>query len=716
MNNTVLVIGDCVAGMRAAVELLLQGFRVCLLGAEPSLGRRAMQADRDFPAGECAACSLQPLIVELVNNPNATILVSAGFLSLQGEPGEFTAEVTGKPAGSAGDSVRVTLDVGAVIVAARETGLAPCAGVFLCGPASATDEIGPSVVQACAAASRAAALLAPTGGRGLTPSSAGDLLPVKAADDPKIAVVIESGDAELADLLDLEALRGYTLELAGVERVEVTPCASDGAKIRELIATGDFNRMVVAGPSPVPHEPLFQRHVEQAGLNRYLLEMVNLHDQCARVHSSDRAAATQKAKILMKMGIARTRRLEPLDDLQVDINQACLVVGGSAGGVACAARLAEMGFRVHLVEEAPDPGRIPGNDHPLVRPLLAGFDGDDNVTVHAPATVKSVRGCVGDFKVDLAREGRQLTLAAGAIVVATATGVERGGSFEESLALERDHDGFYLSTQGILNLLDFSTEAIFNCGPARAELALEDQVVEGEAAASRAACFLAAPVMSKPPVISRVVDENCDGCAYCVDPCPTRTITLLEFMRRGEIKKVVQVNEATCIGCGICMSTCPKQGILVMHFKPEHFLEMVKGATDDNDNQPVIVCFCCNRCAYPGADEAGQKKIQYPPNVLIIRSVCSGMIHPNIIMDALSQMGADGVLLCGCHPGNCRSRAGIVKAQARAESIELLLEDFGLEQERFRLEFIAASEGAKFAQVVSEMTEELSALGPNPYK
>ena len=92
------------------------------------------------------------------------------------------------------------------------------------------------------------------------------------------------------------------------------------------------------------------------------------------------------------------------------------------------------------------------------------------------------------------------------------------------------------------------------------------------------------------------------------------------------------------------------------------------------------------------------------------------MIHPNIIMDALSQTGADGVLLCGCHPGNCRSREGIVKAQARAESIELLLEDFGLEQERFRLEFIAASEGHKFAQVVDEMTQDLVALGPNPYK
>jgi len=95
-------------------------------------------------------------------------------------------------------------------------------------------------------------------------------------------------------------------------------------------------------------------------------------------------------------------------------------------------------------------------------------------------------------------------------------------------------------------------------------------------------------------------------------------------------------------------------------------------------NEPVIISFCCSRCAYPGADAAGSAEIQYLAYIRIVRTVCSGMIHPNVIMDALTQ-GADGVLLCGCHPGNCRSREGIRKAQDRKEAIELMLEDFGLE-------------------------------------
>jgi F420-non-reducing hydrogenase iron-sulfur subunit len=95
--------------------------------------------------------------------------------------------------------------------------------------------------------------------------------------------------------------------------------------------------------------------------------------------------------------------------------------------------------------------------------------------------------------------------------------------------------------------------------------------------------------------------------------------------------------------------------------------------------------------------------------------MCSGMVHPNIVMDALSQ-GADGVLVCGCHIGDCHYQDGNKRAESRAEAIRLLLDDYGLESPRFRLEWISASEGPKFAKVVQEMTEELKALGPSPYR
>ena len=135
----------------------------------------------------------------------------------------------------------------------------------------------------------------------------------------------------------------------------------------------------------------------------------------------------------------------------------------------------------------------------------------------------------------------------------------------------------------------------------------------------------------------------------------------------------------------------------------------------DEEFEPLIIGFCCNWCSYAGADLAGVSRLQYPPNMRIVRVMCSGMVHPNLVIDALTK-GADGVIICGCHIGDCHYLEGNLKAESRKDAIELLLEDFGLEPERFRLEWVSASEGPRFAEVMRDMTEAVRALGPSPYK
>jgi len=136
---------------------------------------------------------------------------------------------------------------------------------------------------------------------------------------------------------------------------------------------------------------------------------------------------------------------------------------------------------------------------------------------------------------------------------------------------------------------------------------------------------------------------------------------------------------------------------------------------ENNEFEPLIIAFCCNWCSYAGADLAGISRIQYPTNIRIIRVMCSGMVHPNFVIEALTK-GADGVLMCGCHPGDCHYREGNLKAEKRAEAINLMLEDYGLEPERYRLEWVSASEAERFAGIVTGMVKELKSLGPNPFK
>ncbi len=135
----------------------------------------------------------------------------------------------------------------------------------------------------------------------------------------------------------------------------------------------------------------------------------------------------------------------------------------------------------------------------------------------------------------------------------------------------------------------------------------------------------------------------------------------------------------------------------------------------NNGFEPLIVTFCCNWCSYAAADLTGVSRIQYPSNIRIIRVMCSGMVHPNFVIEALTK-GADGVLVCGCHPGDCHYREGNLIAEKRAEAIKLMLSDYGLEEERFRLEWVSASESFRFAQVIKEMVEQVKKIGPNPFK
>ena len=127
--------------------------------------------------------------------------------------------------------------------------------------------------------------------------------------------------------------------------------------------------------------------------------------------------------------------------------------------------------------------------------------------------------------------------------------------------------------------------------------------------------------------------------------------------------------------------------------------------------EPKIVGFLCNWCSYTGADLAGTSRIHYAPNVRIIRVMCSARIDPTFVLKALHD-GADGVLICGCHPGDCHYINGNYRTAGRYPLMEKLLEQMGLEHGRVRLEWVSAAEGEKFQRVVTEFTEEIRALGP----
>lgn len=134
-----------------------------------------------------------------------------------------------------------------------------------------------------------------------------------------------------------------------------------------------------------------------------------------------------------------------------------------------------------------------------------------------------------------------------------------------------------------------------------------------------------------------------------------------------------------------------------------------------SDFEPKIVAFACNWCAYAAADLAGTSRMSYPPNVELIRVMCSGMVDPIYVLRAF-EMGFDGVLIAGCHPGDCHYISGNLKAEERVQTLQRLLHTLGLEDGQLRLEWCSTAEGEKFATTVTEFVADLKELGPSPFR
>jgi F420-non-reducing hydrogenase iron-sulfur subunit len=142
---------------------------------------------------------------------------------------------------------------------------------------------------------------------------------------------------------------------------------------------------------------------------------------------------------------------------------------------------------------------------------------------------------------------------------------------------------------------------------------------------------------------------------------------------------------------------------------------MISGGGTLPEFEPKLIGFLCNWCTYAGSDMAGTSRFQYPPNLRVIRVMCSGRVDPTFLLKAFAE-GADGVFVGGCHPGDCHYVAGNYKAERRIRLVQDLLEDLGIERERLLLRWISASEGERFATTVREFTETIKKLGPSPVK
>ena len=300
-------------------------------------------------------------------------------------------------------------------------------GIYVCGAFSGPKDIPDSVAQASGAAGKAAALLADERGTLVTKKEYPEEKDVTDK-EPRIGVFVCHCGINIGSVVDVPMVMEYASGLPGVVYAEANlyTCSQDTQKkIKEMIDEHDLNRVVVASCTPRTHEPLFQNTVREAGLNKYLFEMANIRDQCSWVHRLEPEAATEKAKALVRMAVAKASMLEPLPQPKIPVTPAALVIGGGLSGMTAALEIAKAGYEVHLVEKEKElGGHMKRIHHTLagVNPqeTLAKLNKDlqdhKNITIHLGETVEEVRGYIGNFESTL-KGGEEIKH--GAVVVAS---------------------------------------------------------------------------------------------------------------------------------------------------------------------------------------------------------------------------------------------------------------------------------------------------------
>ncbi len=234
---------------------------------------------------------------------------------------------------------------------------------------------------------------------------------------PKVGVYICHCGENIAGAVNIEEVKKFAEKLPDVVVVRdyLFMCSDPGQElIKEDIRKGLVDRVVVAACTPRTHEPIFRRACEEAGLNKYFFEMVNIRDQCSWAHWHEKEKATEKAKQLIAAGVAKARLLEPLEDRYVELNKDVLVIGGGIAGIFASLDLANAGFKVYLVEKSPSIGgnmakldkTFPTNDCSacILTPLMVEVANHPNIELITYAEVESVEGTVGNFRVKVRKK------------------------------------------------------------------------------------------------------------------------------------------------------------------------------------------------------------------------------------------------------------------------------------------------------------------------
>jgi heterodisulfide reductase subunit A len=269
--------------------------------------------------------------------------------------------------------------------------------------------------------------------------------------------------------------------------------------------------------------------------------------------------------------------------------------------------------------------------------------------------------------------------------------------------------GWFMEYHPKLRPMDSPTDGIFFAGACQGPKDIPSSVAQGSAAAARASRILHSDEWEIEPTVAVVWPDRCSSetkgraCGLCVKACPYGAVVLEEG-------KAAEIITAKCHGCGGCVAECPEDAITQLHYTDAQILAQMRAVLADKPEEK-IVAFRCHWCSYGGADLAGTSHFEYTANERGLRVMCSARMDTDFIYEAY-RLGAGAVLYSGCHPQDCHYITGQLIGAKRASRLKKIFDRMEMTEGRFRVEWISAAEGDKYARVLNEMQDVLDSMSP----
>lgn len=656
VTNKALVIGGGVSGIHSALDLANMGFKTYILEKAESIGGHMAQLDKTFPTLDCSICIEGPKMVETGRHENIEIISYSDLISVEGFIGNFKVKIRKNPR---------------YVIPENCTGCGECMDVCPVEyPNSWEQNLGTR--KAISVPFPQAVPLVYTINRDhciecyKCVDMCGDRAAINFEQEPE-EVEIEVGTIIVST--------GYHAMYEPTHGADTTLPEKGSTyygygEYENVVTAMEIERLVCAG-GPTGGQVIRRSdggHPHRVGF----IQCVGSRDENMYEYCSNFCCMyTLKNGILIK---------EHEPDTEIYIFYMDMRTFGK-GFEEFYHRARDMGFTF-----------IRGRPSKVV---------EDPETKNLIVTVEDINlGEVIEVELDL------LILSTAAEPNADTD--ELGGK----LHITRSADGFFMESHPKLKPLDTPLDGVFLSGACQGPKDIPYSVTAGSGAAARAATILSKDKVFIEPIVAEIDPNKCKNverdCGVCVDKCPYSAITALE----GQAA-IVQV--ANCHGCGTCVASCPHDAITQKHFTDEMIFSQIRAALEEDAEEKILV-IACNWCCYGGSDLAGTSRFQYPPNVRIIRVMCSGRVDTDFVADAF-RLGAGAVMVGACHlPTDCHYIRGNWVAKERIERYAKVLEGAGISPQRFIWKEISAAEGLIFQQTMIKINQDLKDLGIDKIK